>query len=62
MHAPHCSIIYNSEDKDATKCLLTGMTKENAVHIHSGALLSDQKECTNHTCNNMEGTPNQCVK
>jgi len=43
MHAPHCSIIYNSEDKDATKCLLTGMTKENAVHIHKRTLLSHDK-------------------
>ena len=36
----HCSIVYSSQDMDATNSINRGMDKEDVIHIYNGILLN----------------------
>ena len=53
----HCSIIYNSQDMEATYVSTEEwMDKENVVYIYNGILFSHKKEGNPAIHNNMDGT------
>ena len=52
----HCSIIYNSQDMEATEGHLNRwMDKEDVIYIYDGTLLSHKKERNLAICDNMNG-------
>ena len=59
----HCSIIYNSQDMEATQVPINRwIDKEESVHIYSGIWLSHQKEWNLVICNYMDGPRGYCAK
>ena len=52
----HRSIIYNSQDTEATKVSMDRlMDKEDVEYIYNGTSLSHKKEWNFATCHNMDG-------
>ena len=60
----HSSILYNSQDIEATLevSINRGMEKEHEVYIHNGIFLSHKKEWNNAICSNMDRTRDYHVK
>ena len=53
----YCSIIYNSQDKEATQVSTDrSVDKEDTVYIHKGILLSHKKEWNLAIHNNIDGS------
>ena len=57
----HCSIIYSSQEMEATLMFISGyMDKENVVHIYNGISFRHKNEGSLATCDNMEEPLGHC--
>ena len=52
----HCSIIYNSQDMEATKVSTDRWMDKDIALIHNGILLSHKKEWNFVICSNIDGS------